>query len=228
MPKRTSPSSPQRPESPEPDWKTATATSESRLVEAFQEDVANLREGGSIRIFGSELHPDFYNHPAIVGAIEDAFEKKDAHIRVISGPLIVSTDGDENAIVRLAREKVIEQFLHRPTRWAMLHFRVVDTPDDYRLHMEAPHPLAAQAHERLVADFSKLDHSAIQALAMREVEFFDNLAAELDAQTNPVLLLTEARTRELKDLVKERDLDWDQLDYHALKALLSIPSSKSS
>lgn len=139
--------------------------------------------------------------------------------------MIVIDEHGDNGLLTLATERAIAELLHRPTRGDLDHFRVVESQDGYRYSVEAPHPVAAAAHERLHADLAGADPSDVERAARTAVFFFEGVASTLMMSRDPSssylpLLATQERARELKDKAQQLGLNWDYLRPEVLESLL--------
>lgn len=178
-------------------------------------DIQSVKEGGTIWIFCSEARPSVYNDMSVVEAMRRVVLDKHAHIRVITGPMVVVDEENRNGLLELQKDGTIEFLRHRSVRGWTNHFRVVESGPSFRYAAQQPHdPLEEGEH---TIDLTGYSHRDLCNMAYRAIALFENWARRLSSlpEIDP-LRLTEA---ELQELLQTAHREYSHFDYLSIKQL---------
>ena len=195
-------------------------------IGALVEDFAHVGKGKAIVLVVGEASPYVYNSAKFMDAARKAKRDHGARISVMTGPIMLVPDepGEPNGLVQLLSDKVLTGLYHRPSRFALEHFRIVETCGTPRLYQEHSHPPLQDIRERSCVNFFDLPPAEIRTRAndaKRSFKFWKEQSTphKLRSEHPGVLFATGSVLQALVQQAEEEDLAFNYLDAEELLAL---------
>jgi hypothetical protein len=190
-----------------------------RAIRALTQDIRAVKRGGHISLLVGEAHPRIYNRPEFLKAICYA-KKQGATIEAITGAVMLEPDDsrEPNGLVSLYMDRKIDALYHRPARWGLGHFRVVEQESTkgyrYRYYREYPHAPVDGMLDRCCENLFDFDADTVNTKAedaLRTFEFWKRKSVQHDAAlgAKKVLFATQEDLRALVSALEKKGLEFN-------------------
>lgn len=189
-----------------------------------------VRPRGTIRIECGIAHPAIYNDPRVIEAFKEAKAKKDASIRVSTGPLLVTDENGVNGLVVLKEIDVLDKLYHRPDCGISPSEYTVETDVGYRYYKEDMRLRSIPITKRRALNLQGLSRTSLRVLPSGAdlIEQFDGLLDYMEKQRFPgydylPILATIEQYDQIEKAAKIRGTD---LVYLGVRDIRSLPGAK--
>lgn len=191
-------------------------------IGALASDIAAVCQGGKIRLFVGEAHPEVYNSRAVEDAVLVA-HGRGAKIEVITGPIMLEPEHEPgtNGLLHLLGKGKVKEVYHRTARFGVGHFRLVSIDDPaygFRYYQEYPHDpiqsISTRSCENLrgvaPGEFALRADEAVNTFKFWKDQSVRHSKAMKSADPL-VLFTTPTALTKLVTAAEEQDLDFDLL-----------------